>query len=438
MLLRCITLPRPMSPGRGFSGPQRRQTRCGRWGRVTGAGLVGSRLVGLFSYSTSSTLTTRLTLSQCDTDLVCHKCSVPPSKPGTEFISQTCIREEPSKVGGAAACKSTPFQPPPPKYTTLTYPRTHPARWAWKDRRFPPRRDTFPKDHNSHLIKLHVRFPTDTNTNRPGPHLEIIASPFTDPTRTNPNQPSIQHLGIVPMEGPKDENIYSWVKRQIGASSTHDFESCLERLHLNYVKNKCLDRAVKSDEKAASLKPTTTTKSLSTPPTKNINTQNELLKNILSMRCMWKVWRCDTFEITRSIDGTSEFPLPKEWDVSAIRDHLHSAAEQALSSLEKTILRDMDRYLSPIDIKDDRPVLRSAMNVASWVVLWEMILLYREAVVVTLVQQEMDQRGVDAAPFVLGSECFLTYLLIYLPSFFLPSYLPTYLPTRWKFDGCMC
>lgn len=145
-------------------------------------------------------------------------------------------------------------------------------------------------------------------------------------------------------------------------------------------------------------------KPLSPAPSRNINTQNELLKNILSMRCMWKVWSCDKFEITLAENGS---PLPRGCDVSAIQDHLHSAAEQALSSLEKTILRDMDRYLSPSDIKEDRPVLRSAMNVALWVILWQMILLYRQSVIRTLVQQALDQKEANAAPFVPGSELFI-------------------------------
>lgn len=177
----------------------------------------------------------------------------------------------------------------------------------------------------------------------------------------------------------------------------YDFESCLEKLHLWFVQSNCLESAVKSDERTAKIdgKPT-----LSHRPWKVIKTQQDLLKNIQSMRCMWKVWSCERFDI-RTTDNS---PLPPNWDVSAIEGHIQRVAEQALSSLEKTILRDMDRYLSPSDIREDRPVLKSAMNVASWIILWQMILLYRQSVIRTLVQQERDQKEADAAPFVLGSE----------------------------------
>lgn len=42
---------------------------------------------------------------KCDTSPVCHKCSVDVSKPGGEFMRKTCIRQEPSKVGGVSACE---------------------------------------------------------------------------------------------------------------------------------------------------------------------------------------------------------------------------------------------------------------------------------------------------------------------------------------------
>ncbi|KAK4220086.1 hypothetical protein QBC37DRAFT_393867 [Rhypophila decipiens] len=299
---------------------------------------------------------------KCDTALVCRKCSVDVSKPGCEFVSKTCIREEPSKVGGVSA-----------------------SRWSWKASRFSPRRDDFIK---SERTRLHVRFPFQGRSSR---GLEITATPFRD-VKGSSNRPL---YGIVPDEGPGVDQIIAWVKAQIASNDKQDFESYLEKLHISFVQNNCLDSAVRSDEKTARMagKPTP-----SAQPRGMVKTQKDLLKNILSMRCMWKVWSCEKFDV-RTPSGDA---VHSNWDTSAIEDHLQRVAEQALSSLEKTILRDMDRYLSPSDIRDDRPVLKSAMNAAAWIILWQMILLYRKSVIRTLVQQERDQKEVNAAPFVLG------------------------------------
>ncbi|KAM7207072.1 hypothetical protein V8F33_000171 [Rhypophila sp. PSN 637] len=275
---------------------------------------------------------------KCDTSLVCRKCSVDVSKPGCEFVSKTCIREEPSKVGGVSA-----------------------SRWSWKASRFSPRRDDF---ITSERTKLHIRFPFEGRSSR---GLEITATPFRD-AKGSSNRPL---YGIIPDEGPGVDQIITWVKAQIASNDKHEFESYLEKLHLSFAQNNCLDSAL-------------------------VKTQQDLLKNILSMRCMWKVWSCEKFDV-RTPSGD---PVHSNWDTSAIEDHLQRVAEQALSSLEKTILRDMDRYLSPSEIRDDRPVLKSAMNIAAWIILWQMILLYRKSVIRTLVQQERDQKEVNAAPFV--------------------------------------
>ncbi|KAM7222147.1 hypothetical protein V8F06_002419 [Rhypophila decipiens] len=284
---------------------------------------------------------------KCDTALVCRKCSVDVSKPGCEFVSKTCIREEPSKVGGVSA-----------------------SRWSWKASRFSPRRDDFIK---SERTRLHVRFPFQGRSSR---GLEITATPFRD-VKGSRNRPL---YGIVPDEGPGVDQIIAWVKAQIASNDKQDFESYLEKLHISLTAR-------------MAGKPT-----LSAQPRGVVKTQQDLLKNILSMRCMWKVWSCEKFDV-RTPSGDA---VHSNWDTSAIEDHLQRVAEQALSSLEKTILRDMDRYLSPSDIRDDRPVLKSAMNVAAWIILWQMILLYRKSVIRTLVQQERDQKEVNAAPFVLG------------------------------------
>lgn len=223
--------------------------------------------------------------------------------------------------------------------------------------------------------------------------LEVTATPFTVPGGSG----NRKLFGVVPDEGPGVDHIGTWVKAQITSEEKNDFESWLEKLHLRFVQSNCLDSAVKSDERTARMegKPT-----LSKEPWKVKDMQKELLKNILSMRCMWKVWSCERFDV-RAANGS---PLPSDWDISAIGDHIQRVAEQQLSSLEKKILRDMDRYLSPLEIREDRPVLKSAMNVASWIILWQMVLLYRQSVIRTLDQQERYQKEVNAAPFVLGSE----------------------------------
>ncbi|KAM7209037.1 hypothetical protein V8F20_000646 [Naviculisporaceae sp. PSN 640] len=300
----------------------------------------------------------RISRVKCDTSPICRKCSVDVSKvPGGDFMRKTCIRDEPSKVGGRLA-----------------------ARWSWKVPRFSPRRDDFIKEKR---IRLRVRFLTENPSSSRG--LEITATPFKDPRGSN----AILY-GILPEEGPGTDQIHSWVKSQITSDEKNDFESWLEELHLRFVHGNCLDSAFRYDERT----PRTNSKPLSNPNRKLIETQQDLLKNIMALRCMWKVWSCEKFDVRTANNS----PLPPNWDVSAIVDYIQRVAEQKLSSLEKTVLRDIDRYLSPLEIRDDRPVFKSAMNVATWIILWQMILIYRQSVIRTLVQQERDQKEPNAAP----------------------------------------
>ncbi|KAK3329044.1 hypothetical protein B0H66DRAFT_11384 [Apodospora peruviana] len=282
----------------------------------------------------------RISRVKCNTDEPCHKCNIAPSKPGGEFVRETCIRDEPSKVGGVTAVHE---------------------RWSWNEP-LNLRRDDLKKASRGFLL---VRFEDTPN----GPFLKVATNSFTRPDRES-NGSSL--YDIIPNEGPAfDDDICNWAKNQILFENKQDFESCHEKLLQSYVETNGLQKAPR-------------------------DTQTKLLEKVLRMRCMWKVWSCERFVIRTADDS----PLPGSWDVSVVQDYLHRVAEQALSIVEKNILADLDKYLSPISPGDTKANI--SMYIAMWMILWQMILLYRQSLERTLRHQELRQQQPNAAPFVLG------------------------------------
>jgi hypothetical protein len=162
------------------------------------------------------------------------------------------------------------------------------------------------------------------------------------------------------------------------------FESCVERLLQAYLDENGLEKAIACDK----------------PPDKSqsawAKTQTSLMQNVLKMRCMWKIWSCRQLFIRQAHKaGAANVRLV------AIEEHLRQHAEQAMSQLEREVLEDIDKYRieHPNDKikKEDRPMLWTALNITTWALLWQMILIYRQTY-----SRMVYQEQTDSAPIPIG------------------------------------
>jgi len=221
-----------------------------------------------------------------------------------------------------------------------------------------------------------------------------MAYPIANPKQGSTSKSTV--LGIVPDEGPKDDQIYNWLDCQTAFEDNGntedidpDFESCLKRLLRDSIAKNNLEQAFIQIQNTPGLiqEPT-----FETQADRFVVKQKEILKKIQSMRYMWKLWSSEAFDI-RNIDERS---VSQDFDVSAIEHHLHLAAQKALSSLEVSILKDLDRYYIFPTCGVESPALQSLIQVSMWIALWHMVLLYRQCIIRTLGQLELGQNKDDA------------------------------------------
>lgn len=103
-----------------------------------------------------------------------------------------------------------------------------------------------------------------------------------------------------------------------------------------------------------------------------------LLSNLLVMKSMWKVWHCKQFFIRE--DRVSQ-PFPLGLQCASIHDSLRLFAAQKISELERKVLADIQKYIA----KKDAPGIPLTTK---WLVLWQMIFIYRHSLIWMLEQQQ--------------------------------------------------
>ncbi len=104
-------------------------------------------------------------------------------------------------------------------------------------------------------------------------------------------------------------------------------------------------------------------------------TLHALLKKLLRMRCMWKLWSC------RKMFAQTHESAPAvlfDWRYASIQDFLRLLAAREISVLERDILRQIDNY--PFKTAEER--------VMKWFLLWQMLLIYFQSMDLTLGQEE--------------------------------------------------
>ncbi|KAK3383264.1 hypothetical protein B0T24DRAFT_42091 [Lasiosphaeria ovina] len=263
----------------------------------------------------------------CDDDAVCVKCINMCEKLGGPLAQKICIRKTLSQTLGTAQ-----------------------NRWNWESQCFRPSLEQFIESRVP--IKLLVSFPS-----KPGRcELEVDARAFK--THYGGGDPA--SVVILPIEGLSEERMYAWAASQVLTESEKGFQACVEELLQGYERNNTLDKAAGNfleHKKHKILK--------------------RLMLNLLHMMHMWKIWSSGPFVIRQVLDNGNG--QPTSMGFQSIQNHLRRHAEQAMSSLERHILGDIDGYLSSTESGKEDTSLSSVLQVAMWVSLWQIILIYRES-----------------------------------------------------------
>ncbi|KAK3943659.1 hypothetical protein QBC46DRAFT_376724 [Diplogelasinospora grovesii] len=280
----------------------------------------------------------RIRRVKCDAEDICGKCQNECKKVGCHLPQKSCIRRTLSETLGPVV-----------------------RRWSWKEFAMPIR-EQFRAERSS----VWIDFSEDAYSSP----LHLTVGAFTPQGWPAGD---LLPLGIVPNEGPSDQSIYNWVSGQIatenlGTFESRTFESLIEGLLCDYVDNDCLQRAVNLERHG-----------LDNKQRVFVQTQKVLMRNLRNMSCMWKLWSSDQlFHRLDDVDGAATRPFHE--GLQSVHAWLRLSAEQAMSTLERDILRDMDSYLSPIEIRhQDKPILASSVHVAMWISMWQIILIYRQS-----------------------------------------------------------
>jgi hypothetical protein len=126
-----------------------------------------------------------------------------------------------------------------------------------------------------------------------------------------------------------------------------------------------------------------------------------LLSNLLRMRCMWKIWSCKQL-FFRQQPGSPAVPFDLRF--ASIQDSLRLLAGQAISELERRIMPQVETYLAQKETAPCEPAMRPATHVMKWVLLWQLILIYRQSLNWMLEQQQTNAAPISIAGQLMPSK----------------------------------
>ena len=222
------------------------------------------------------------------------------------------------------------------------------ARWSWNDPNFlVPGRVQLEANGKTTLF---ISCAADIAS----PGLKLTACPFALLNQTG--APREHGWGIARGDWPSEPAIYQWMEQQIVAESAKGFEAEMDRLLWKFVRQ---------------------------PPTGVQAKWHDLLSDLLKMRCMWKIWSCKQlfFRPNLRTQGTAFNAR-----VSSIQDSLRSFAAQAISQHERKILEGIQ--LLVVDKKDKVKKDTDEVTIVKWLLLWQMMLLYRQSLSWMLAQEQ--------------------------------------------------
>ncbi len=189
--------------------------------------------------------------------------------------------------------------------------------------------------------------------------------------------------GISPDQEDRLENqMLEWASTQTRFEGRTDFKSYVEQTLSDFASKDILQRIAAAETPSDAVQVA-------------IVKQQEVMDNIIKMSAMWKIWSARELFVRRpGLEEYMAFPIRTE--LESVQAHLRLCAGTILSRLEGEVLRGINRYLAPQQTrKTETPRLWAAMNVAMWLSLMQLILLYREAENTILMQHQTHPLIVD-------------------------------------------
>lgn len=172
-----------------------------------------------------------------------------------------------------------------------------------------------------------------------------------------------QEYGILPDQNPGlEDRMLGWAQERIERDVSTSFEASLDRFLVSLQEARGIDGACKQEKGDVR--------------SSFVDSQKECVRRLVKMKCMWAVWGKQLYwRQRREQPGTKMGPSAY---LRPVQDYLHQLAGQAVSEAEKDVLKEVDRLLTPISIREkSHPTLWSALNVVAWTTLWELMLIYR-------------------------------------------------------------
>lgn len=208
-----------------------------------------------------------------------------------------------------------------------------------------PSRGQFVEDRP---VRLLVSLSEDVNS----PYLEVKAHPFTVP---NHNQGVIR-LGIMPEVLHRlEQDIYKWTETHLLGENRTDFEVHMDKLLRGWSAHRRGQRP---------------------------------LAELRKMKCMWKVWSCKQFFVRQEPESQ---PIPFDMQFASIQDSLRLLAAGKISELERKVIEAIPEHIVKKEATD--------ALITMWIVLWQMIFIYRQAL-----RGMLEQEQTNAAPLPLASQ----------------------------------
>ncbi|KAJ4392782.1 hypothetical protein N0V85_006833 [Neurospora sp. IMI 360204] len=183
-------------------------------------------------------------------------------------------------------------------------------------------------------------------------------------TELGPNLFLNRLVGFARGEGPSDEDLYSWAKRDIEqrAEAHKNFPNCLEKFHLLY--EQMFHQRYVADVKGSD----------QTRPGKF----HKLMDNAQHVACMAKTWATEQFSVLGVPFGANAEPLSI---------FLQQRVAKIIPPIEGQILEQLKAFSIPKETKitnDLESTMGSALVIAVWAALWQMMLTYRSVLKWTL------------------------------------------------------
>ncbi|KAL2258240.1 hypothetical protein VTK26DRAFT_8527 [Humicola hyalothermophila] len=270
----------------------------------------------------------------------CYHCKMNKSRCGSALVCEACTKRPFPELG----C----IRRPPREILASLF-----SRWNWID---PSSKTPTREQFDVVPIPIFISLSSDIES----PCLPVNVRSFMVPSPNDQRNQGIPRWGIIADERPPESFIFQWMEQQIQFETGLDFETQMDKLLLRFVCGKY------------------------TPSEQPLAT---LLANILKMRCMWKVWSCKQLyhrEQLGVVPGT-EF----DFRFASIQDSLRLYAAQAISELERKVIGDIDALI--LNKKDAGRVpqpKRCRLDIAKWLLLWQVILIYRQSLSWMLQQQQ--------------------------------------------------